>query len=141
MAKLSEISELHLAALIAAATAMGGVLSSAADAFWSDASTDKATNVQLVQLAIGILSDEDDGQMQDRSRNRELRSWAVQTINAAAEVKFDEDAQKLLIEGEASLASAEMNRIFAEWFSSAKRSSADEIKSFPELPKSVPQKE
>ena len=94
--KTGEISELSLAAVIAGATLLGGVLSSAASALWIDANTEQETNVQLMQLAIGILSEPSGG---EEAANVTLRAWAVATINAVAEVKFDDEAQRQLVDG------------------------------------------
>ena len=54
--KLSELSELHLAAVVAIATFLVGVGSAMINTFWTDAGTERQTAVQLVQLAIGICS-------------------------------------------------------------------------------------
>ena len=55
--KVGDVSELHLAALIALATAFGGVISTGAEWLFIDADTERQTDVQLVGLAIGILSE------------------------------------------------------------------------------------
>ncbi|MCA1288624.1 hypothetical protein, partial [Salipiger bermudensis] len=98
--KINNISEIHLAAIIALATFLGGFISSIVGVFLVDAGTDKQTDVQLVQLAVGILS-ESPTDMQPAKV--ELRRWAVDTINYAAEVKFDEEASDLLINGTLNL--------------------------------------
>ena len=54
---LREISDLHLAVIVAGATLLGGVLTSFTNAFLIDAGTEKQTDVQLVELAIGILGE------------------------------------------------------------------------------------
>lgn len=116
--KLGDLSELHLAAIVAGATALGGILSSAAEWALIDAGTERQTDVQLVQLAIGILSEANpDGQGAPT-----LRAWAVETINAVAEVKFDEDAQRQLVEGTAELPlmlPENLNEIIERHFGSA----------------------
>lgn len=94
--KLGEVSELHLAAIIALATAFGGVLSTGAEWLFVDAGTEKQTDVQMVQLAIGILSEPSEA---SQPADRALRAWAVETINTVAEIKFDANAQSQLIDG------------------------------------------
>lgn len=95
-----------LAAIIAGATAAGGLLSTAAGSFMTSANTERETNVELIQLAIGILSEplpmSKAGATEDNEQTA-LRSWAVETINHSADIKLDEDASKLLINGQANL--------------------------------------
>jgi len=98
--KTGEISEIHLAAVIAGATLLGGVLSSTFDAFLIDASTSRETDVQLVELAIGILSEPSPS---EQAGEPTLRKWAVETINPVAEVKFDEEAKRQLVDGTVEL--------------------------------------
>jgi len=98
--KTGEISEIHLAAVIAGATLLGGVLSSTFDAFLIDASTSRETDVQLVELAIGILSEPSPS---EQAGEPTLRKWAVETINSVAEVKFDEEAKRQLVDGTVEL--------------------------------------
>lgn len=114
--KISEISELHLAVLVAGATFLGGFVSSLLGVFLVDAGTEKQTDVQLVQLAVGILS-EAPSDMQPA--NVALRGWAVDTINAAAEVKFDETAKQQLIDGRLDLPwkTAKMIELVSQKFS------------------------
>jgi len=104
--KLSELSEFHLAAIVAGATFLGGVGSAMINTFWTDAGTERQTNVQLVQLAIGILSEpiaEGSGWKAGAGQTSQtaLRTWAVDVINQTAEVRFDNDAKNLLVNGEA----------------------------------------
>lgn len=105
--KLSELSELHLAAIVAGATFLGGVGSTIISTFWSDAGTERQTAVQLVQLAIGILSEPINaptGRAVDLGLTSQaaLRTWAVDIINQSAEVKFDAEAKHLLVNGDAA---------------------------------------
>lgn len=104
--KLTELSEFHLAAIVAGATFLGGVGSATINTFWSDAGTERQTNVQLVQLAIGILSEpivEGTGWKSGDGKTSQtaLRTWAVDVINQTAEVRFDDDAKNLLVNGDA----------------------------------------
>lgn len=118
----SRVSDLSLALWIAVATLLGGIGASLFDTFVLDANTERETNVQLIELAIGILGqpieidgaqDEDSPDMETlRSRisrvspnspQTALRTWAVDTINASAEVKFGEEARAVLIDGRATL--------------------------------------
>ncbi|WP_374384506.1 hypothetical protein [Paracoccus yeei] len=110
--KAGDLSELHLAAIISIATLLGGLGSSLLSALWIDAGTQRETDVQMVQLAIGILSQplpEHKGSGNLRSINVSrtgqmvLREWAVDIINAASDVKFDRTARDLLIDGELKL--------------------------------------
>lgn len=105
--KLVEIGELHLAAIIAIATLAGGLATSLADSWLIDADVDRQTDVELVQLAISVLTKprEDAGMTPagtGLTSERVLRRWAVDTINAAAddEVQFDAEAQELLVNGD-----------------------------------------
>lgn len=105
--KLSELSELHLAAVVAIATFLGGVGSAMINTFWTDAGTERQTAVQLVQLAIGILSEPIAASAKRAvgpapTSQTVLRTWAVDIINQSAEVKFDEEAKHLLVNGYAS---------------------------------------
>lgn len=105
--KLSELSERHLAAIVAGATFLGGVGSAMISTVWIDAGTERQTNVQLVQLAIGILSEPvvaaQGGDVDPvLTSQTALRTWAVDIINQSAEVKFDEEAKHLLVNGDAS---------------------------------------
>lgn len=110
--KLSELSELHLAAVVAGATFLGGLGSSLLGVFLVDAGTERQTDVQLVQLAIGILSEPAPSRPAGwrtaevglETPEAALRAWAVDTINAAAEIKFDEGAKHLLVSGEVRFA-------------------------------------
>lgn len=118
----SRVSDLSLALWIAVATLLGGIGASLFDTFVLDANTERETNVQLIELAIGILGqpietdeslDEDSNDMETlysrlsrvspESPQAVLRTWAVDTINASADVKFDEVARAVLIDGRATL--------------------------------------
>jgi hypothetical protein len=93
----------RLALLIAIATAFGGVLAAFIDNLFLDANVEHQANVQLVELAIGILSepvesDEDGVQFVD-SPEAVLRGWAVDTLNEVALVQFDAAARELLVNG------------------------------------------
>ncbi|MFT7865614.1 hypothetical protein, partial [Salmonella enterica] len=50
----SRVSDLSLALWIAVATLLGGIGASLFDTFVLDANTERETNVQLIELAIGI---------------------------------------------------------------------------------------
>lgn len=89
-----------LAALIG--TVGGGVINKV----FFDANTRLETNVQLIELAIGILtapSPEASFSKDGATRDIALRTWAVDTINTAAEVKFDGAARSQLIDGTSNL--------------------------------------
>jgi hypothetical protein len=105
--KLPELSERHLAVIVAGATFIGGLTSALISTVWLDAGTERQTDVQLVQLAIGILSDPlvapTGGAVGVALTSQTaLRTWAVDIINQSAEVKFDEEAKHLLVNGDAS---------------------------------------
>ncbi len=103
--KLGELSEWRLAAVIAVATLVGGFASSVIDKGFIDAGTEKQTDVQLVQLAIGLLSERNEEiKIGADTPETVLRKWAVDTINSVADVKFDERAKTLLVDGDAKLA-------------------------------------
>lgn len=102
---LREISDLHLAVIVAGATLLGGVLTSFTNAFLIDAGTEKQTDVQLVELAIGILGEPiPEGISKEAdAANTILRGWAVDTINATAPVRLGREARDYLVQGEATL--------------------------------------
>ncbi len=102
-----------LALLLAVATFIGNVSATFINKWASDADTKLETNVQLIELAIGILSEPlpdpiplkaaSGGTAMNKERDKALRTWAVDTINASAEIKFDGDARDHLIDGTAQL--------------------------------------
>ena len=95
-----------LAAIIAVATAFGGFLSAAAGSYLLSANTQRETNVQLIQLAIGILSEplpKDEDINAPQNEQIALRLWAVETINHSADIKLDDAASRLLVSGQAKL--------------------------------------
>lgn len=110
--KLSDFSELHLVAVVAFATFLGGIGSSLLGVFLVDAGTNRQTDVQLVEVAIGILSSTEP--RQSNSPDTVLRAWAVDTINSAAEVKLDGEARQLLISGEVFLSATKKSLSFPE---------------------------
>jgi hypothetical protein len=93
----------RLALVIAVSTALGGVLAALIDNFLLDANVEHQANVQLVELAIGILSEpvepSVDGLSFSDTPEAVLRGWAVDTLNAVALVQFDEAARELLVTG------------------------------------------
>lgn len=101
--KLSNFSEVQLAFIVAGATFLGGISSSFLGVFWVDAGTDRQTDVQLVQVAISILSSTE--ATETNSPEKVLRTWAVDTINSAADVQLNDEARELLISGKVSLVS------------------------------------
>lgn len=105
--KLSDITEIHLVAVIAGATFLGGIGSSLLGTLLVGADTERQTDVQIVQVAIGILSDTDP--TGSTSPESVLRAWAVDTINSASDVKLDSQARDLLISGEAGFPAIDKN--------------------------------
>lgn len=101
------ISDIKLAAIIAIATAVGGALVPIAGSIFTDAGTARQANVQLIQLAIGILSEPLSDGAEDKSEipseKTALRQWAVDTINNSAEIKFDKNSINSLVNGNAVL--------------------------------------
>lgn len=103
-----------LALLLAVATCAGSVGATYVNKWILGADTKLETNVQLIELAIGILSaplpevgpfmksglGEDERGM---TRDKALRIWAVDTINASAEIKFNDVARSQLIDGTTQL--------------------------------------
>ena len=108
--KLSDLSDFHLALVIAGATFLGGISSSLIGVFMVDAGTNRETDVQLVQVAINILSSTEATTID--SPEKVLRTWAVDTINAVAEVQLDDEARELLINGEVSFSSAKASSLY-----------------------------
>lgn len=95
-----------LAVIIAVSTALGGFLSTAAGSYLLSANTQRETNVQLIQLAIGILSEplpKDEDINAPQNEQIALRLWAVETINHSADIKLDDAASRLLVNGQANL--------------------------------------
>lgn len=119
--KVPEIGELHLAAIIGVATLLGGLSSAWLSAKLIDVNVARETDVELVQLAISVLTKprEDAGMAPagtGLTSERVLRRWAVDTINAAAddEVKFDAEAQELLVNGDVYF--SDFNKVFGgDW--------------------------
>ncbi|WP_282603829.1 hypothetical protein [Paracoccus sp. PARArs4] len=100
---------IDVAVSVAVAVFLAQLAGSAIERRALNSATEHQTNVQLIELAIGILSKPvDDGEdpyqlkLEDPSE-RALRSWAVKVINEASSVKFDQEAQTLLISGNVSL--------------------------------------
>ncbi|MCE8000864.1 MAG: hypothetical protein HEP70_18585 [Rhodobiaceae bacterium] len=93
MSRVRELSDIKLALLLAAATCLGGFGATFLDHVMLDASTSRETDVQIVQLAIGVLSEElDQSDEANIAKDRALRTWAVDTLNAVADVKLPEEA-------------------------------------------------
>ncbi|WP_408592053.1 hypothetical protein ACIPCF_08020 [Paracoccus marcusii] len=98
---------------VGAFTIVGVIIGGVIDKVSFDANTRLETNVQLIELAIGILAAPSpeavfskDGAAQagiGATRDIALRTWAVDTINTAAEVKFDGAARSQLIDGTSNL--------------------------------------
>jgi hypothetical protein len=119
--KLPDVSALALTVVVALATAVGGLLSSIADALLIDASTAKQADVQILQLAINILSEEIPASEVEVAGSIAIRGWAFDTINSVAEIKLGEDSRDALVKGkvllpvrlsEGSIALAAKGRLF-----------------------------
>lgn len=102
-----------LALIIAISTCLGGVASSVVNSTFVSASTDREANVELIKLAISILSiprvaDAEPYRGILRPQNRvdnDLREWAVATINASSEIKFGKAARRALSDGTTTFSS------------------------------------
>lgn len=86
-----------------AVSAVVGLVAALVGSFLVDANTEKTTNVQLIQVAIGILSKDSDAGYS--TEQKVLRAWAVDTINSSAKVKFDSRSKQLLVDGKAAFPS------------------------------------
>lgn len=109
--KSTEVSVGIFGFLITFSTAVGLIISAILNATLLSPNIKRQTDVQLVELAIGILGKptEENQQYFNQSQNAQtaLRTWAVDVINNTSDVKFDEDARILLVKGEASLPNIE----------------------------------
>ena len=119
MSRIGEKSELTLALLLAGATLLGVVISPLLGTLLVGADTERETNTQLVQLAIGILSEpldpeevafsaymtgaSEDGDHRAYTASQVLRGWAVDTINEVAPIKFADETRSLLLRGTITL--------------------------------------
>lgn len=101
---------------VAGATLLASIVGGGLNKLLFDANTKLETNVQLIELAIGILSEPlpesnalktaGSAAGTNEKRSQALRTWAVDTINASAEIKFTEEAGQQLIEGTTQLPSS-----------------------------------
>lgn len=109
--KSTEVSVGIFGFLITFSTAVGLIISAILNATLLSPNIKRQTDVQLVELAIGILGKptEENKPYLNQSQNAQtaLRTWAVEVINNTSVVKFDEDAIILLVKGEASLPNIE----------------------------------
>lgn len=94
-----ELSDVKLAVLLAVGTALGSFSAALFDTLMPDADTQKQTDVQLVELAIGILAKPMNGDAVSTAPETALRTWAVKTINHVADITFDDEAKDALIDG------------------------------------------
>lgn len=114
-----------IAMWVAGATFLASIVGGGLNKVLFDANTKLETNVQLIELAIGILSEPlpepnalktaGGAAETNEKRSQALRTWAVDTINASAEIKFTEEAGQQLIEGTAQLpppTSADILRLY-----------------------------
>lgn len=100
---MAELKELQLALLLAGATCIGVFGGALLDNVMLDASTSRETDVQIVQLAIGVLSKEiDQTDEANSNKDRALRTWAVDSLNAVSKVKLVGEARTALIDGNSS---------------------------------------
>lgn len=89
-------------AWLVSALIAGGFLTSIVQSVLPDFDESRATDVQLVSLAMDLLTKSVNDTEEIRAEHRALRLWAVNTINEVATVKFDEEAQQALINGTVS---------------------------------------
>ena len=117
-----------LAGIISVATLLSTAVTVFFNTFILDAKTENQGNIQLVELAIGILSAPLETENLELERNpltdlatgpyspvlskveratgqMALRQWAVDTINQTAQVKLDRTAENLLVTGSSYLPS------------------------------------
>lgn len=96
---VSKNSEIKLALVGGGCAVIASTITAFFSSYFLDADTKQTTNVQLIQVAIGLLSKEQ--KTENLPSDKVIRKWAVDTINATAIVKFDDEAAKLLIDGKA----------------------------------------
>lgn len=86
--------------IVACVGAVGALVVAAmtvfASTFFVDANTERQTDVQMIELALGILQSDD---FENQHTAQIMRNWAVTTINSAARVKFDDAVARALIDG------------------------------------------
>jgi hypothetical protein len=99
MALSSGIAQIWSGAVIAMISAVGGGVASSV---FLSADVERATDVQMVELAVGLLTAQSDGDLSED--DRVLREWAVDTLNETAAIKFDERARIVLINGTSNIA-------------------------------------
>ena len=111
-----EISDVKLAVMLAIGTALGSGGVALLDTFVLDAGTQKQTDVQLVELAIGILAKPLNNDTATAAPDTALRTWAVSTINYVADIQFDDEAKNALIDGSSGFDAAAISRIKKDLF-------------------------
>lgn len=100
--------KLDLGVLITLAVISGQFLGSMAERYFLSSDTKHEADVKLIELAIGILGKPLDDHASSTMHSIDtsqgaLRSWAVEVINEASSVKFDNEAKMLLVTGSVSL--------------------------------------
>lgn len=133
--KITEVSVVIFGFVITVATAAGLIISAILNAIFLSPDIKRQTDVQLVELAIGILGKppEENQSYFKQSQNAQtaLRTWAVDVINNTSVVQFDEDAKILLVRGEAALPSLDNFRF--QLFSEKLREYSNAIDNIKEL--------
>ncbi len=108
MSNARQISDIKLALMLAVATCLGGFGATLLDNVMLDASTARETDVQIVELAIGVLSEKlDQSDEANTAKDKALRIWAVDTLNTAARVKLPNEARAALIDGSSAFDSVQ----------------------------------
>lgn len=84
-------NEIKLGLIACVSAILGSAIGAFANSLFIDAGTKRETNVQMIELAIGILNREVTDEI------RPLRSWAVELLDEVSPVKLDDEAKDILI--------------------------------------------
>jgi ribosomal protein L31E len=96
LAKIGEIPGLTLAILLAVFTFLGSFSGVALNKFLPDASDRRETGVELVSLAIGILTESGAANAKNDKAVLALRKWAVDTISVYSRVQISPELKEAL---------------------------------------------
>ncbi|MEP4195945.1 MAG: hypothetical protein ABJL99_09955 [Aliishimia sp.] len=94
-----EISDLKLAAIVAAATIFGGGLERGLSSLVADANTSATVEAEMVSLAIGLLSETPETPHAANSAEAVLRNWAFEILNSSAKVAMPEEGRVAIVTG------------------------------------------
>lgn len=94
-----EISDLKLAAIVAAATVLGSGFERGLSSLFADANTSATVEAEMVSLAIGILSQLPETPHPANSAEAIIRDWAFEVLNSSANVTLPEEGRLAIVTG------------------------------------------